>query len=72
MDEISDTNVLSLNNVGNNVLLPVKARFQVISHHEKNMKDDTIMCISNNTDFSFLGYRNILHLSSFQIRGVSR
>lgn len=33
---------------------------------------DTIMCISNDTNFVFLGIRNILQLSSFKVRGTSR
>lgn len=38
-------------------------------HCKKMIDGDTIMCISNDTDFSFLGNRNILQLSSYKVRG---
>ena len=32
----------------------------------------TSICVANDTDFAFLGWHNILQLSSFKLRGKSR
>ena len=73
VDEMTATDILSINAVGGKVILPIKAWFQADSLIAKKMIDsDPIMCIANDTDFAFLGNRNILQLSSLQMRGVYR
>ena len=71
IDEISGTNLFLVNDVGGKVLKPIKARFQANTYIVKRLIDGgTTLSVANDTDFAFLGGKNILQLSTFKLRGL--
>ena len=71
VDELSATNLLLVNEVGGQVIHPVKARFQADSLIvQKIINGESTLCIANDTDYGFMGGSKIVQVSSFKLRGL--